>query len=1099
MLRLAQVLLSFLIFMAQRSDAFTLSGFITSDTGAPLAGIPVDVLRISPTSGNLVRLSTAGGVSGTDGGFTTADLAPGEYWLRANNTTNDSLGVEFPTGYEGLYYYPDGNQPDRDSTRPVIVGAGTGEISGFDFSLRPAYRVSGRVTAPAGTDLATVDFDVYDATSGLFLPLLNTKADANGDYVLYGFASGVYHLKCDPEPVSGLYPVFQGNEFMDLDAQPLLVNGSDQVVDFSLSPGFTLSGTVRANGSPQLNVDMDLYQVRSNRVVFIPDPAVTDPVAGVYTSSLLPAAVYVIRADPLQQSGFQPISYYTTNQEPAMLFEMATPVELTAGSRNGLDIDLFAGGKFQGFVFSGHDGSALVNADIDVYTIDGVRTEADAKTGVNGFFSTDNLLPGDYIIRADPPPGTKFVRNYASTNDATHFEDAMSLALVAGQSFTGLTLRLPLGGVIGGKITDQQGNPLGGIDLDVYEAASGRGMEANATSDTNGTYALDALPPGDYQVRADPENGLPWVRQYYSNTFSSADALAITVMADALYTNIDFALASGGYISGSVMTTNNQPLAGYDIDVFDAAGKFVPVDAATDASGNYMVGALPEGAYAVRADGPEGSLYVQQYAGGGYFVEDANRFAVEANQVLTNVNIRLSSGGYLSGRVEDTNGSAVAQADLDLFDDLGRRMEMGGTSDAEGFYSAGPLPPGLYTIRFEPIPGSFLVTTYYPAGFLSEQAVAVRVDSGVTNLLAPVVTQTGGMIAGVIRSTNGQALAHIDLDAFSPDGTRLEENAESSADGSYMMGPFAEASVVIRADPGSQDPYVRQYYDHASYQSAATSVVIEPGRVTSNINFELISGAIISGRVVFTNQQPLAGLDMDVYAAGGGLALEQTALTGADGTYQLGPVPEGAWVVRVHPTAAQGYQTRYYPNAGNIISAEALMVEQGRNVSNINLEVGVNQPPVAALGAFGGISNGYFSLNYGPSSDPDGDRLLYRWVQVAGPTITVTNADATSLGFLLPSGTDERSVVTLQYFVEDFSMTSAAQTIHISTGNPAFTTVSRSGSNVHLAWTVGTFPQPYVLQYSSNHIHWQGISTGNLLEADTELNQGPAFFRLTPD
>ena len=71
-----------------------------------------------------------------------------------------------PTGYEGLYYYPDGNLPWRDAERPVVITGGTPPQFGYDFELRPAFEVTGSVQAPGISDYSSVDFDVYDAVTG---------------------------------------------------------------------------------------------------------------------------------------------------------------------------------------------------------------------------------------------------------------------------------------------------------------------------------------------------------------------------------------------------------------------------------------------------------------------------------------------------------------------------------------------------------------------------------------------------------------------------------------------------------------------------------------------------------------------------------------------------------------------------------------------------------------------------------------------------------------------------------------------------------------------------------------------------------------------
>ena len=66
---------------------------------------------------------------------------------------------------------------------------------------------------------------------------------------------------------------------------------------------------------------------------------------------------------------------------------------------------------------------------------------------------------------------------------------------------------------------------------------------------------------------------------------------------------LTFQLDLGAKISGVILDDNSLPMANVDLDVYTTAGEFIPsVNAGTDATGNYLLGAFPPGSYVVGAD-----------------------------------------------------------------------------------------------------------------------------------------------------------------------------------------------------------------------------------------------------------------------------------------------------------------------------------------------------------------------------------------------------------------------------------------------------------------------------------------------------------------
>lgn len=88
--------------------------------------------------------------------------------------------------------------------------------------------------------------------------------------------------------------------------------------------------------------------------------------------------------------------------------------------------------------------------------------------------------------------------------------------LAEGQRLTDLTLRLPRGGVISGRILDETGGPAQGVQVRLLQYRMQQGERAltsalggslmGETTDDRGMYRLYGLPPGEYVVAATPRN-----------------------------------------------------------------------------------------------------------------------------------------------------------------------------------------------------------------------------------------------------------------------------------------------------------------------------------------------------------------------------------------------------------------------------------------------------------------------------------------------------------------------------------------------------------------------------------------------------------------
>lgn len=108
------------------------------------------------------------------------------------------------------------------------------------------------------------------------------------------------------------------------------------------------------------------------------------------------------------------------------------------------------------------------------------------------------------------------------------------------------------------------------------------------------------------------------------------------------------------------------------------------------------------------------------------------------------------------------------------------------------------------------------------------------------------------------------------------------------------------------------------------------------------------------------------------------------------------------------------------------------------DVPRIRYEIGTRRvgasPPIADAGPNQtGVPAGTITLNGSGSSDPLGLALTYSWVQIAGPTVTISNANAAVATFTAVAGT----TYSFRLTVKNTDGLSASASTSVSTASPA--------------------------------------------------------------
>jgi hypothetical protein len=298
------------------------------------------------------------------------------------------------------------------------------------------------------------------------------------------------------------------------------------------------------------------------------------------------------------------------------------------------------------------------------------KTLARARTDAEGRYRLSNVPPGRYQIMPFAPA---YVVEGANT-----WPPGKPLNLAAGESVEGIDFHLERGGVITGRVTDADGNPViaepvlaVNLDEKIQNQRNGPFDPRDISTDDRGVYRLYGVPPGRYRVyvgqQSDEGGGRVsfgrrklYRRTFYPNASEEAQAKVIEVMAGIEATDVDITLgralktyrASGRFVIAE--TGEPAPNVNFGYGVLDSAGRRMASyggGMATTARGEFQTEGLAPGHYAVFAYQPQG---------GDDWYSDATTFEI-ADADVTGIVVKLRRGASVSGivAVEGTSNRAT--------------------------------------------------------------------------------------------------------------------------------------------------------------------------------------------------------------------------------------------------------------------------------------------------------------------------------------------------------------------------------------------------------------------------------------------------------
>jgi len=522
--------------------------------------------------------------------------------------------------------------------------------------------------------------------------------------------------------------------------------------------------------------------------------------------------------------------------------------------------------------------------------------------------------------------------NYATQyyNAKPSWAEADPVTVTAKTNTTAVNAAMQPGGQISGTVTNNEGKPLYGVRVTVFEADNSNTEPPSTTlTSSTGHYTISNLASGSYKVEfsANTEIG-NYATQYYNAKLpSGADLVAVT--AGSTTPEINAEMHPGGQILGKITNNEGKPLAGVFVSVFEAGGSStapVGVIQQTDSNGDYTVSDLSSGSYKVKfSENPYLGNYAPQYYHAKSSWAEAEPVSVTAGSTTPEINAEMQPGGQISGTVTNNEGKALAGVDVNVFEASGSNTAPVGyiQTGSTGSYTVSDLASGSYKIEFS---ASFFSVGNYATQYYNDKSslaeadpVTVTAGSTTTGISAEIQPRAAAALAqsapfpaatdGIRTETLGkhelaqasasstEGYAYIYKSTFSPGSTLPPAPVNSSAPG---ISGEAREGVALAESHGSWTNHPTSYaYQWRDCDSAGNncSVIVGATGVTYTLTASDVSHTIRvqeSATNAGGTGGPVASVPTTVVTApatgggltgtaGGGLTATGGALTGAGG------------------------------------------------------------------------------------------------------------------------------------------------------------------------------------------------------------------------
>lgn len=487
---------------------------------------------------------------------------------------------------------------------------------------------------------------------------------SDGSYSIADLTDGDYRVEVDTAGTSYIREYYDNTRIWS-QATPVTVAG-DQItpgIDFGLRLGGSIEGYVTQDFDGQAIEGLWVYAIGYDDGAW--GNGVYTDADGFYRINGLPQGDYRVVASNWN-------THYVSEYYNDVFFSsMASRVFVAAGQvTQSINFALLVEGIIQGTITRQIDGSPVSGLTIQAFNVSTNSWGGSGQTNAEGIYSIGALSPGNYRVFIDTW-GTDFLPEFY--DDAHDQQSANLIPVAEAQTVMGVDIEVETGGSIKGTVVGNiDAQPIAGLWVAAHEYGTDN-LRASAQTQTDGTYTISKLLEGNYRVQV-YTSGTEYYSEYFDNTFESSSANSVTVLEGQSTTGIDFGLAVGATVSGTVRDSDGNPIVephSMAVAVFsgDPCDNYSMVQSKpVDESGNYTVSGIPEGEYFL---GTIGFGYAHEWWTGDVAdpsvetCSDAQPLAVILDEVVVGKDFRLDldSDGDGVGNLNDLDDDGDGMPD----------------------------------------------------------------------------------------------------------------------------------------------------------------------------------------------------------------------------------------------------------------------------------------------------------------------------------------------------------------------------------------------------------------------------------------------------
>jgi hypothetical protein len=531
-------------------------------------------------------------------------------------------------------------------------------------------------------------------------------------------------------------------------------------------------------------------------------------------------------------------------------------------------------GRVTGRVIAADTGRPLKRARvfINAAELDGGRGLLTDDAGV---FDFTDLPAGRYTVTVSK---AGFVS--LSYGQRRPLQAGIPLQLGDGQQLRNVDFQLPRGSVIGGRVLDEDGEPMAGIVVRVmrYQYVQGerRLMPAGSgQTDDKGQFRVWGLMPGDYYVSATARGGfgagvgpggrgfggrgggmpafqtgneleaVNYAPTYYPGVTSVNDAkpIPLGLSQELLDINFGMQLVRMSRVAGRVTNPDGSPTSSGQVNLVleGAGGRGNQIGAAfgsrIDWDGGFAMNNVPPGRYLLRARGDD--TETPQYA--------LLPLTISGGSDMTDLNIVLTPGARLAGIVQFPS-AATSPPDPTQFRITAPSVDAGmfgpqpnARIDKDGKFTLDGIPAGQHLIRAAGAARGWMLKSVGIGGRdVTDTPIELRSGETVGNVTV-VFTDQVNEINGSVTNDQGMPVTEYTVLAFSTDSSlwrpqsRQIATARPDQTGQYRIRTLPPGEYyVVTVDPAEQGEWFEPSYLEEHRLGAARVMLTEGGVKTQD-------------------------------------------------------------------------------------------------------------------------------------------------------------------------------------------------------------------------------------------------------------------------